>query len=1001
MTTGCERESCHHDVNYLVRAFVNRQTCVSVVVAALAAGVSPVLAADIRSHPPMRPLPAASRRPPGDGPVRFVDSRTGDDRNDGSQSRPWRTIQYAIEHADPGMTVCLRGGTYYEHVTLSLQATRQKPVTLRSHPGELAIIDGGLRQFAESPESAWEPVPDGAAGEFRSTQTWPDLGGRPGSTNLLGNFGDSMIPLHGYRYIEDLRSDNEYLSELKSGKSEAGSGVYCGPGLFYDISTGRIHIRLAHTRQTALGESNYRGETDPRRLSLIIAGTSPGPALTIDGSSFIRIQDLVVRGARSATVQVTDSVNVEFDGVTMYGGAAPISVRDTAGLRLWNCACRGIAAPWTFRGSLKYRSIEARLFSASGWSPTGRDNRNFELAYSEFTDCVDGVFIGNVRSVRFHHNLLDNVSDDGIFLTATTAYDGTTHGGDIHIYQNLLSRCLTTFAFGVGHGRQKMTATGRQTGSGVYVYRNVFDLREPVHYQQPAAGAPAVTSAGRIAGDHGSPLWEPMRVYHNTILLREPPYRSYYGGGLGGHLAGGSTRRVFNNMFVQLQGRPGSVLPPVIPVSAARRQSGEARDQNAPRKAQRSRLDSLLDGDPITLRKQPVADSSRPAPSEEVPRTPATDPAAPPAPLPVDFQADGNLHWGYGSAVSAGELFQRFRSSPQFENSRQLYQPGWTAHDIVADPQFLAFDATPGGPVDLRPAADSPARDAGVPLDADWPDPLRSRDAGQPDIGAVPFDGRVWRVGVDGRLDVFGQTDDRHASVAAPGGFLPIDDDFPQPRSAGRKPVLIMQGYPAFDAPLLEFEFRRRGIRFESVEKTWVPPSEYRKYAAVIIAGNLLRAGIEPNRYSTQDLDHVRSFLNAGGTLWLMRGNSWVFREPHGQRFLFDLTGGSTGRQTGYRVLAPEHPWLRHLQHPEEADWVSPGHAEPIRASAGEAVIGNDAGLTTLYRVDAGQGQLIYTGWNIAASLPHGRKASTVRQEANYEEQMMVLRNIISSLKTD
>ena len=219
--------------------------------------------------------------------------------------------------------------------------------------------------------------------------------------------------------------------------------------------------------------STNRTALTNRRLSRPLRAGSPGfpgirclmiagSALTIDDSAFVRIQDLVVRGARTATVSVSNSANVNFDGVTMYGGALPISVRDPVGFRLWNCACRGIAAPWTFRGSLKYRAIEARLFSASGWSPTGRDNRNFELAYSEFTDCVDGVFIGNVRNVKFHHNLLDNVSDDGIFLTATTAYDGTTPGRNIHIYQNRLSRCLTTFAFGVGHGRQKMTS-GRKT----------------------------------------------------------------------------------------------------------------------------------------------------------------------------------------------------------------------------------------------------------------------------------------------------------------------------------------------------------------------------------------------------------------------------------------------------------------------------------------------------------------------------------------------------------
>ena len=689
--------------------------------------------AEVQSHPPMRPLPVASSRPMGDGPARFVDAARGDDQQDGSQVKPWRSLQHAVSQLVPGQTLYLRGGTYYEHVTVTVRGTRREPVTIRSFPGELAVIDGGLREFFESPGSSWQAVNGGAVGEFRSAKTYPDLGGRAGSTNVLGNFGDSMIPLHGYRYLGDLRSDNEYLAKLDVGKTEVGIGAWCGPGVFYDVESGRIHIRLAHTKQTALGKNNYRGETDPRRLPLVISGPADQSALNVDGAEFLRIQDLVVRGARAATVSVSDSVNVEFDGVTMYGGASPISVRDTAGLRLWNSACRGIAAPWTFRGSLKYRAIEARLFSASGWSPTGRDNRDFELAYSEFTDCVDGVFLGNVRNVRFHHNLLDNVSDDGIFLTATTAYDGTTPGGNVHIYQNLLSRCLTTFAFGVGHGRQKMTPTGRQAGSGVFIYRNVFDLRKPVHYQQPAEGDLAVTSAGRIAGDHGSPLWEPMTIYHNTILLREPPFRSYYAAGLGGHLAGGSMRRVFNNVIVQSQGRPGHVLSPVVPFPT----KAELAALTAPTTTGKKKgdpLGDLLDGDVKKKRK---------------PKRPSLDPKAgnaealkklnaeverrsqPVAPLPVDFQTDGNLHWGYDADATTETLFGRFRGSPDFETSKRLYAPGWTTNDIVSDPGFVAFDGDLESDVDLRLSAESPARDAGVSLTTDWLDPLRGIDAGR------------------------------------------------------------------------------------------------------------------------------------------------------------------------------------------------------------------------------------------------------------------------------
>ena len=119
------------------------------------------------------------------------------------------------------------------------------------------------------------------------------------------------------------------------------------------------------------------------------------------------------------------------------------------------------------------------------------------------------------------------------------------------------------FAFGVGHGRQKTIATGKQTGAGVQVFRNVFDFRKWVYYHMPSGPdePQALTSKGRVAGDHGGPAWEPMTFYHNTVIQFEPPFRNYYGAGWGGHQNGGTARRVFNNLFVQLEGTPALVLP--------------------------------------------------------------------------------------------------------------------------------------------------------------------------------------------------------------------------------------------------------------------------------------------------------------------------------------------------------------------------------------------------------------------------------------------------------
>jgi hypothetical protein len=883
------------------------------------------------SHPPTRPLPRPSERPLGEGPAFFVDAAAGDDRADGSKSHPWKTLAHSITRLRTGDTLYLRGGTYYEHVVVSQSGTIDRPITIRSYPGELVVIDGGLREFFDEPAAAWTPCPDGAPGEFQSSKTYPDLGGGVDETNVLGNFGDSMLPLQGYRFRGDLQSDNPYWNV--GNKVGGDASVYCGPGVWYDPASGRIHARLAHTRLAGLGNDNYRGETDPRKLPLVIAGHRGGSALAIEGARHVRLQDLVLRGSRVATLAIRNAADIELDGLTIYGGSTAVEVRDTVNLRVLHAACRGIAAPWTFRGSLKYRAIEARIFSASGWLPTGADNRDFELAYSEFTDCVDGVFIGNVRGVRFHHNLLDNVSDDGIFLTATTGFDGTTHGGDVHIYQNVLSRCLTTFAFGVGHGRQKTIATGKQMGAGVHVYRNVFDFRRPVMYYWPTGpDAPQeISSYGRVASDHGSPAWEPMRIYHNTIIAGEPPRYDYGTSGLAGAMGHGTQKRVFNNIVHQLHGLPGQTMP-----------------------------------DPAT-----------------------------------DFDGDGNVQWSVSDGPGfQGEWNSKFRRSAAFEATKARYKPGWTAHDQFRDPKFVRFDGDWRAACDLRLAPDSPAIDAGVELPG-WPDAALGADAGAPDAGAIPSGAAVWRVGVGGRLNASGGAAESGDMPTEPRRAFPIGDELARPAPAV-KPALVLEGYPAFDSPLVQFALRRRGAPVTSIERTWLDPREFSKFYIVVIDGSFARAKIEPNKFNADELARLRLFLEDGGTLVLMRERTDLFATPEGRDFLAEILGPAAREPAPELELRkPDHPWVSHLAPRAPHAWLNAKAASVLQTSRAENIIGTAAGATALCRAPVGKGQLIYIGWSIAASLPNGRQPSSLEQEVQYEEQFQILDRVIASLYPD
>ena len=131
------------------------------------------------SHPPMRPLPVASARPLPDGPSFFVDALRGSDEADGSEASPWRSVNHALRQLSPGDTVSLRGGVYYEHVVVAVSGEEDAPITIRSYPGELAIIDGGLPEFLESPQTAWTPFPEGAEYEYVSTGTYPQFSTRP------------------------------------------------------------------------------------------------------------------------------------------------------------------------------------------------------------------------------------------------------------------------------------------------------------------------------------------------------------------------------------------------------------------------------------------------------------------------------------------------------------------------------------------------------------------------------------------------------------------------------------------------------------------------------------------------------------------------------------------------------------------------------------------------------------------------------------------------------
>lgn len=649
----------------------------------------------IKTHPPMRPLPIARKTPLASGPTHFVDAARGNDSAAGTEQLPWKTLKHAVRHLQPGDTLYLRGGTYYEHVSLTRSGTDAAPITIASYPGDLAVIDGGLREFFDSPATSWEPLAGGVPGEFVSTKTFADADDRQVPRQFLpaawepmwgiederplalGHFADSMVPLHGYRIAVDLQSTNEFW--LGGKKDMRDTGLYCGPGMWFNRDTGRIHIRLAHHHLEGLGDHAYRGETDPRKVPLIVAVGFGDDVFRVSGVKHVRIRDVVVRGATgSPLIHVYGSENVEFDHITAFGGFPALMVNASKNLRVTNSAFRGLAAPWTSRAHMKYRGTASYQIVLQNNQP---GNENIEFANCEFTDDHDFAFLRYIKNLQFHHNLVDNFNDDGLEC-GPKLRDHT-----LFIWQNRIGACLIPFS---QHEIEKdESPVDHNPNAGVFVYRNVIDLRAGTYKSppsQPETSGGYLQEEGHLMSDHGSPIWPVMHFYHNTALRQSAVFRDYFLFGLGSQGLKNSERDVFNNIFVQADGVPGVVLG------------------------------GMKEAAPV--------------------------------------REGGNILWGVQQGPTLNrDVFAKFRASPLFADSRRHYPAGWTTHDRVADPKFVTF--TPSQPADLRLQTGSPAIDSGVPVPPEWPDSLRGSDAGGPDAGAIPLGAQTWSVGIDGRLSLF------------------------------------------------------------------------------------------------------------------------------------------------------------------------------------------------------------------------------------------------------
>ncbi|GAA4899688.1 right-handed parallel beta-helix repeat-containing protein [Streptomonospora salina] len=96
----------------------------------------------------------------------------GSDSGPGTVAAPVRTIQRAVDLAEPGTVIRIRGGTYDPGVNVRIEkdGTRSQPITMRAYNGEHVVIDGA--NMPHTPAPVGESYPRIERGAIHVSGDW-------------------------------------------------------------------------------------------------------------------------------------------------------------------------------------------------------------------------------------------------------------------------------------------------------------------------------------------------------------------------------------------------------------------------------------------------------------------------------------------------------------------------------------------------------------------------------------------------------------------------------------------------------------------------------------------------------------------------------------------------------------------------------------------------------------------------------------------------------------
>lgn len=436
---------------------------------------------------------------PDGGRQRYV-STSGSDDGDGSFDRPWRTLPHAITLLEPGDVLNLRGGIHYlSELEVSLAGEPMRPVTIRSFPGETAVIDGGIEDFRLGSDS-WVSVDDDID-LYRSRAQYDQSRVRAWLTDL------------DYQLIE--YDEPENLSSQYYGPARGTDALYLGPGVHL-ADDGFIYIRLA---ANPLDLTNGNGEPVPAP----IAETDPNDhdisvffsdhIFELNAATYLQFVDLTFRASERIFDAEAGSRFIAVLDSTWKFGSYGVVVRD--GVRDWlfrgNDFLNGLpdTVYWTDVKNLDGEDAEAypEFQSTAIQGPLV----NFEVSDNRFLKSFDGVQLdeGSLNTL-ITNNLFGDLRDDAVNINRASS--------NVEVSHNVMWR--------VGAGLANLGSS--KAPGPVFIHHNIIDnsgfQRGGREGNVDAENWPVWMVIDPFARHDSEDRRSWWKIYNNTIVTRRGGY---------------------------------------------------------------------------------------------------------------------------------------------------------------------------------------------------------------------------------------------------------------------------------------------------------------------------------------------------------------------------------------------------------------------------------------------------------------------------------------------